>query len=76
MIIQKIVNEIKNVFGYIDNIVWDNISACQKLSESFIEKHSDKVDWNCISKYQKLSENFIEKHSNKVDWDYISTYQK
>jgi len=55
---------------------WIYISEYQKLSEKFIEKHSDKVNWNYISSYQNLSEKFIEKHSNKVDWTYISHHQK
>ena len=54
---------------------WNWISRYQKLSESFIEKHSAKVNWDYISEYQKLSESFIEKHSAKVDWNYISVYQ-
>jgi hypothetical protein len=52
---------------------WSNISACQKLSEQFIEKYQDKVDWDNISKYQKLSEQFIEKHQNKIKQQVIKT---
>ena len=59
-----------------DKVDWDNISAYQQLSESFIEKHADKVNWKYISEYQKLSESFIKKHADKVYWDYISAYQK
>ena len=54
---------------------WEYISASQKLSEPFIEKHADKVEWYWISKKQKLSESFIEKHADKVDWFLISIYQ-
>lgn len=46
---------------YWDNFVWSNISASQKLSESFIEKYSDKVDWERIFSCQDLSIPFIEK---------------
>ena len=60
------------------NVDWHGISSCQKLSESFIEKHSDKVKWNVISQYQKLSESFIEKYSGrdenekyKINWEKI-----
>ena len=52
------------------------ISEYQKLSESFIEKHSDKVIWYYISYYQNLSEDFIEKFSDKVDLNSISRCQK
>ena len=58
------------------NTDWNDISQYQKLSEQFIEKHSNKVYWTYISRYQKLSEQFIEKHSKKVNWDCISECQK
>ena len=48
----------------------------QKLSEEFIERHSELVDWDLISMYQKLSEDFIERHSDLVNWNLISEYQK
>ena len=60
----------------LENFDWDYISACQKLSESFIAKHKRWVWWYYISKYQKLSENFIAEHKDLVDWYYISEYQK
>ena len=56
--------------------LWTCISSNQKLSESFIDRHSKEVDWYFISIYQKLSEEFIEKHSKKVNWNMISQYQK
>ena len=54
---------------------WEKVSIYQKLSESFIEKHSNKVDWYWISGYQDLSEKFIEKYSDKVYWGWICKYQ-
>jgi hypothetical protein len=59
-----------------DKVNWVYISANQKLSEDFIEKHADKVYWGYISAYQKLSESFIETHADKVYWGYISRFQK
>ena len=55
---------------------WYYISAYQKLSEKFIEKHKDLVNWYYISAYQKLSESFIAKHKDLFDWENISIYQK
>ena len=78
----KIIEEIPNIEKFFDENInnfevdWFYISKYQKLSESFIEKHSDKVYWDNISMYQKLSESFIEKHKDKVNWDYISINQK
>jgi len=75
--VEKITNSFdEKTFVPDENTNWNYISKYQKLSEKFIEKHSDKVNWYDISKYQKLSEQFIEKHSDKVDWYYISSYQK
>ena len=51
------------------------ISACQKLSEQFIEKHQEKLNWNYISGFQILTESFIEKYRNKVNWENISGFQ-
>jgi hypothetical protein len=48
----------------------------QKLSEEFIQKHSEKVYWVYISMFQKLSEEFIQRNSEEVSWDCISKYQK
>lgn len=52
-------------------IDWYNLSRVGKLSESFIEKHSDKLNWSMISQHQDLSEQFMEKHKNKLDWSKI-----
>ena len=72
------VNELlgTNYKGLIKKEQWVDISANQKLSESFIREFQDKVYWNWISTYQKLSESFIREFQNKVDWDWISSYQK
>ena len=67
-----LVEEYPEYLKYLD---WILICEYQKLSEPFIEKHSDKVHWNLISRYQKLSEQFIEKHSDKLDWKLISKFQ-
>ena len=78
----RILEEIIDIEKFFDENInnfevdWKYISMYQKLSEKFIEKHSDKIDWNYISKYQKLSEKFIEKHGDKVNWVYISISQK
>ena len=75
--INKTINKIKDLKLNSDQKVdWYDISRCQKLSEAFIERHSDKVDWCSISWHQKLSEAFIEKHCDKVDWGHISWGQK
>jgi len=78
----KIIEEITDIEKFFDDNI-DNftvnyygLSSSQKLSEGFIEKHSNKVHWDCISHYQTLSESFIEKHCNKVDWYHISVKQK
>ena len=60
----------------LDDDDWWDISRCQKLSESFIEKHADRVCWYYICSYQKLSEKFIERHADKMSWCCISSYQK
>ena len=65
---------IENEFGIEE--LWSLISVYQKLSEGFIERHSNKVNWYFISSCQKFSEKFIEKHSDKVDWVGISSKQK
>jgi hypothetical protein len=59
---------------YWDNFVWSNVSASQKLSESFIEKYSDKVDWERIFSCQDLSIPFIEKWY-RIIIDNIQNYQ-
>ena len=47
----------------IDKAKWVySLSRCQKLSESFIEKHISNLDLDNISEYQNLSLNFIMKH--------------
>ena len=65
---------IENEFGIEE--LWSLISVYQKLSEGFIERHSNKVNWYFISSCQKLSEEFIERHSEEVDWCSISKFQK
>jgi len=45
---------------------WGMISHKQKLSEKFIEKHSDELHWGWISNYQKMSEEFIIEHFDKI----------
>ena len=52
--------------GLMYKLCWWFISANQKLSEEFIERHSDKVNWEWIFVYQNLSEDFIEKHKDKI----------
>jgi hypothetical protein len=59
--------ELKDNCHLFNNDDWYCISFWQKLSESFIEKHSDKLYWKWISKYQNLSEEFIRKHINKIN---------
>ena len=77
----KIIEEIPNIEKFFDenldnfNVNWLNLCTNQKLSEEFIEKHSDKLDWSWILIKQKLSEEFIEKHIDKVVWYLISQYQ-
>ena len=60
----------------LDNIDWDYISSCQKLSESFIREFKYKVVWYYVSSCQKLSEDFIREFSDMVDWYRISLLQK
>jgi hypothetical protein len=68
--------ELEDNILFFDESDWKKISWSQKLSEEFIEKHSDKVYWLWISAYQNLSEAFIEKYSDKVDWIDVSERQK
>ena len=65
-----------NYKGLIAKKQWEDISSCQKLSESFIREFQDKVDWDWISSYQKLSESFIREFKDKVSWCWISMCQK
>ena len=67
--------ELEKYIHLFESIDWIYISAYQKLSEEFIENHSDDVRWELISKYQILSENFIEKYSDKLMWDNVSLCQ-
>ena len=46
----------------LNNIDWKFIAVSYKLSEEFIEKHSDKVYWFGIFNTQQLSEEFKNKH--------------
>ena len=62
--------------NWINRLDWGWISANQKLSEPFIEKHANRLDWESISRYQKLSEPFMERHAERLDWESISRYQK
>jgi hypothetical protein len=73
---KKMINFDENTFVPDKNTDWYYIAVYQKLSEQFIEKHSDKINWSHISACQKLSEKFIEKHSDKINWYDISRYQK
>lgn len=50
-----------------DEVDWNIISRCQKLSEEFIEEFADKVDWDYIGCHN-ISESFIEKFANKLNW--------
>jgi len=59
-----------------DEINWEEICICQKLSEDFIREFHNKVNWEEISCCQKLNENFIREFQDKVYWNYISTFQK
>ena len=77
--IEKIIKELKlncSIKEFQDKVNWENISACQKLSESFIREFKDKINWYNISIYQRLSESFIREFKDKVDWFYISYSQK
>jgi len=77
--IEKIIKELKlncSIKEFQDKVNWENISACQKLSESFIREFKDKVEWKCISVYQKLSESFIREFKDKINWYNISIYQR
>lgn len=61
---------------------WNYITERQRLSEEFIERHTDKMsvlNWYYVSLYQILSEEFIERHLDKIDTIgryHISKYQK
>ena len=72
------VNELlgTNYKGLIKKEQWVDISADQKLSESFIREFQDKVDWLNISASQKLSEDFIREFKNEINWYCISAHQK
>ncbi len=60
----------------LDNVDWDYILICHKLSENFIREFKDKVNWYYVSSCQKLSENFIREFGDMVDWHQISAHQK
>lgn len=48
-------------------LVWDYISAYNKLSEDFISEFKNRVNWHIISQTQTLSEDFISRLWC-VDW--------
>jgi len=58
-----------------DEVNWEWVSFCQKLSEDFIRECQDEVDWCGISEGQDLSEEFIREFKDKVDWYYIYKYK-
>lgn len=73
----KIINTLEDLgVSDVNEVDWFFISANQKLSESFIEKHSNEVKWILISTFQKLSEDLIEQFADKVSWSDISRFQK
>lgn len=56
--------------------IYDIICEKQKLTENFIDMHSNEIKWNKIWKYQGLSIDFIRKYIHKVVWKDICKYQK
>ena len=79
------VNELlgTNYKGLIKKEQWVDISADQKLSESFIRDFQDKVCWYWISKCQKLSNEFIKEFKHRLNlnkikgsWHYKTTEKK
>jgi len=59
-----------------NDIDWDDIVRCRKLSENFIREFEDEWDWDYIAECQKLSERFIREFQNKLDFGLIVIYQK
>jgi len=82
----KVTQEVKNLIKILnlnctieefkDEVIWNEISSYQKLSENFIREFKYCVDWDYISEYQKLSENFIIEFQNNVNFSLISYSQK
>jgi hypothetical protein len=64
---KEILDEIEKHPNWVD---WRYISACQDLSEAFMEKHKLRLEWNSISHYQKMSEKFMIKNIEfiKTTW--------
>ena len=60
---------------WIERLDWWWISAHQKLSEPFMERHAERLDWWWISAHQKLSEPFMERHAERLNWGWISARQ-
>lgn len=60
---------------YKDKMIWNLISAHQKLSEQFIEVHKNEVNWYFIAKYQKLSGEFIFNFKQYI-WTVSDTREK
>lgn len=50
---------------------WDLISACMKLSESFMRKYSEYLYWKMISIHQEFSNEFLEEFYEYLDLDII-----
>lgn len=53
-----------------------SISATQKLSIDFMEKHFDKLCKLTISAFQILNGDFIKKYTDSLEWDVLVKKQK
>lgn len=53
---------------------FNELSACQNLSEDFIEEYKDELNWPYILAFQNLSEEFIEKHKSYCRKNLVSTF--
>jgi hypothetical protein len=68
--------ELRKIISHVNDIDWEIISSCQKLSEAFIEEFQDKIKFGTISKYQILSEVFIRKYKDVLDLKIVANHQK
>lgn len=65
---KPVLTDIKQTFGLLALINWDEIARLYQLSEEFIDKYKDWFNWDIISGFQLMSEKFIEDHLDYINW--------
>jgi hypothetical protein len=59
-----------------NELSWSAISASQRLSEDFVERHQDKINFDKVFTFYNLEESFIRKYSDRVSTARILATQK